>query len=253
MVGHIRHELGHFYESILVDATGARDAFRALFGDEREDYSEAMDRHYAQGAAARLGAGATSAPTRRCTRGRTGPRRSPTTCTSARRSRPRARSACSSPGRRRPRTPASWRSRPSSTRDDPFAEIIDNWLPLTYALNAVNRSMGLEDLYPFIARPDGHRQAVVHPRPGRRALMLVPHAPGAGHRGRLGDGAAAALEAPARDRGPPLPDDRRDPRGRRGGRSSATPTSPRRTRSRPGRRTSPRRSGRAARARRARR
>ena len=29
----------------------------------------------------------------------------------------------------------------------------DNWLPLTYALNAVNRSMGLQDLYPFTLRP----------------------------------------------------------------------------------------------------
>ena len=52
MVGHLRHELGHYYESILVDETGARDAFRALFGDEREDYGEAMDRHYAEGARA---------------------------------------------------------------------------------------------------------------------------------------------------------------------------------------------------------
>jgi hypothetical protein len=30
-----------------------------------------------------------------------------------------------------------------------FDEVLDNWLPLTYALNAVNRSMGLDDLYPF--------------------------------------------------------------------------------------------------------
>ena len=37
--------------------------------------------------------------------------------------------------------------------DESFAEIIDNWLPLTYALNAVNRSMGLQDLYPFILGP----------------------------------------------------------------------------------------------------
>ena len=37
--------------------------------------------------------------------------------------------------------------------DDPFSEIIENWLPLTYALNAVNRSMGLEDLYPFTLGP----------------------------------------------------------------------------------------------------
>jgi hypothetical protein len=27
--------------------------------------------------------------------------------------------------------------------------VLNNWLPLTYALNAVNRSMGLDDLYPF--------------------------------------------------------------------------------------------------------
>ena len=44
-------------------------------------------------------------------------------------------------------------ARRRSTRDDSFAEIIDNWLPLTYALNAVNRSMGLEDLYPFVLGP----------------------------------------------------------------------------------------------------
>ena len=31
----------------------------------------------------------------------------------------------------------------------PFAAVIDEWLPLTYALNAVNRSMGRGDLYPF--------------------------------------------------------------------------------------------------------
>jgi hypothetical protein len=37
--------------------------------------------------------------------------------------------------------------------DDPFSEIVDTWLPLTYALNAVNRSMGLEDLYPFVLAP----------------------------------------------------------------------------------------------------
>ena len=36
---------------------------------------------------------------------------------------------------------------------DPFSEIIHSWLPLTYALNAVNRSMGLPDLYPFTLGP----------------------------------------------------------------------------------------------------
>jgi hypothetical protein len=31
--------------------------------------------------------------------------------------------------------------------------LLENWLPLTYALNAVNRSMGREDLYPFTLAP----------------------------------------------------------------------------------------------------
>jgi hypothetical protein len=35
----------------------------------------------------------------------------------------------------------------------PFAAIIADWLPLTYALNAINRSMGQEDLYPFTLAP----------------------------------------------------------------------------------------------------
>ena len=37
---------------------------------------------------------------------------------------------------------ASWLQR--------FAEVVAEWLPLTYALNAVNRSMGRDDLYPFV-------------------------------------------------------------------------------------------------------
>jgi hypothetical protein len=32
-------------------------------------------------------------------------------------------------------------------------QLIDGWLPLTYALNAVNRSMGGNDLYPFTLAP----------------------------------------------------------------------------------------------------
>jgi hypothetical protein len=31
--------------------------------------------------------------------------------------------------------------------------IIDAWLPLTFAVNSINRSMGLSDLYPFVLQP----------------------------------------------------------------------------------------------------
>ena len=34
-----------------------------------------------------------------------------------------------------------------------FSTILAGWLPLTYALNALNRSMGAEDLYPFVLVP----------------------------------------------------------------------------------------------------
>jgi hypothetical protein len=31
--------------------------------------------------------------------------------------------------------------------------IIDAWLPLTFAVNSINRSMGQPDLYPFVLSP----------------------------------------------------------------------------------------------------
>ena len=37
--------------------------------------------------------------------------------------------------------------------EDPFSEIIGTWPPLTYALDAVHRSMGLDDLYPLVLAP----------------------------------------------------------------------------------------------------
>jgi len=51
MTGHFRHELGHFVFARLAAAEGFLDAFRALFGDERADYAEALRRHYARPAA----------------------------------------------------------------------------------------------------------------------------------------------------------------------------------------------------------
>ena len=48
-LGHIRHELGHFVWLTLVASDPDRLAeFRQLFGDERTDYSAALDQHYAR-------------------------------------------------------------------------------------------------------------------------------------------------------------------------------------------------------------
>ncbi|HEU0316513.1 MAG TPA: putative zinc-binding metallopeptidase, partial [Solirubrobacteraceae bacterium] len=51
MLGHFRHETGHFCWPMLVSGSGAGELarWRALFGDEREDYGAALGRHYDAG------------------------------------------------------------------------------------------------------------------------------------------------------------------------------------------------------------
>jgi len=49
LLGHFRHECGHFIWNRLVRDNGHLEAFRAVFGDERSDYQTAIDRHYSEG------------------------------------------------------------------------------------------------------------------------------------------------------------------------------------------------------------
>ncbi|WP_068272328.1 zinc-binding metallopeptidase family protein [Aldersonia kunmingensis] len=50
MLGHFRHEIGHYYQAVLVRDGALLDRCRELFGDERASYSDALDRHYEFGA-----------------------------------------------------------------------------------------------------------------------------------------------------------------------------------------------------------
>ncbi|MGE8419652.1 hypothetical protein D3C77_144360 [compost metagenome] len=50
LLGHLRHEVGHYYWDRLIADSDWLDAFRALFGDERQSYAMALERHYQQGA-----------------------------------------------------------------------------------------------------------------------------------------------------------------------------------------------------------
>ncbi len=52
LLGHFRHEIGHYYQSILLDDEALLSECRELFGDERTSYREALDRHYRLGAPA---------------------------------------------------------------------------------------------------------------------------------------------------------------------------------------------------------
>lgn len=49
LLGHFRHESGHYYWERLVRDTPNLDAFRQLFGDESADYGAALQTHYQQG------------------------------------------------------------------------------------------------------------------------------------------------------------------------------------------------------------
>ena len=49
ILGHFRHEVGHYYFSRLIEGTAEIENFRKLFGDERISYDEAKRRHYGEG------------------------------------------------------------------------------------------------------------------------------------------------------------------------------------------------------------
>ncbi|ANQ84980.1 hypothetical protein dqs_1942 [Azoarcus olearius] len=47
LLGHFRHEIGHYYWDRLIAHGGRLEAFRKHFGDERRDYAEALAAYYA--------------------------------------------------------------------------------------------------------------------------------------------------------------------------------------------------------------
>jgi hypothetical protein len=49
VLGHLRHESGHYYWSLLDPDRDLLEDFRDLFGEERADYGEALDVHYRKG------------------------------------------------------------------------------------------------------------------------------------------------------------------------------------------------------------
>jgi Putative zinc-binding metallo-peptidase len=72
LLGHFRHEIGHYYWNKLV-RDGSR---RAVFSDDRLDYGAALQRHYAEGPP-QLAEQLLSAPWPVCIPGRTSPKRLP--------------------------------------------------------------------------------------------------------------------------------------------------------------------------------
>lgn len=49
LLGHFRHEIGHYYWDRLVQGTHWMDGFHALFGDETQDYAAGLQKNYSEG------------------------------------------------------------------------------------------------------------------------------------------------------------------------------------------------------------
>ncbi|MGV9413715.1 zinc-binding metallopeptidase family protein [Nocardia sp. NPDC003693] len=153
LLGHFRHEIGHYYFPVLVTADADLELSRELFGDPFADYQEALDRHYRSGpppgwednfvsSYATMHAAEDWAET----------------------------FAHYLHIRDTLDTAAAFGFAPAgATLERPqvgragFDRIIDLWLPLAWALNMVNRSMGHRDLYPFVlAEPVLDKMRFIH-------------------------------------------------------------------------------------------
>ncbi|QKG58688.1 putative zinc-binding peptidase [Hymenobacter sp. BRD128] len=168
LLGHFRHEVGHYYWDRLLADSPNLAGFRHLFGDEQLDYGEALKMHYAQGAPPDwpqhyISAYASSHPWEDWaetwahylhildtlqTAHAFGLRLDPL-------------DAAPSQGLR-----AAMQD-PYQVAD--FGQIMAMWLPLTFAMNSLNRSMGQPDPYPFIISPAvADKLAFIHKVAGGR-------------------------------------------------------------------------------------
>ena len=154
VLGHLRHEIGHYYWPILVAGDEPLARWRELFGDECEDYDTALERHYRDGPPQDwrerfVSAYATMHPSEDWAETFAHYLHIRDGVQTASAYRVQVHGPASAPP---PRLASELDSsaRPSGHE---FDRLLAAWLPLTYALNAINRSIGRSDLYPFVLPP----------------------------------------------------------------------------------------------------
>lgn len=150
LLGHLRHEMSHYLEWRHVEGTPAMDRCRAAFGDESVDYTAALQTHYAQGAPAEwstryVSAYASAHPYEDWAE----------TCAHYLLVVDALETASAwglqldgpSP------THATRAADATDTRQPLADRVLAHWLPLAQFLNAMNRSLGQPDSYPFLLPP----------------------------------------------------------------------------------------------------
>jgi hypothetical protein len=144
LLGHFRHEVGHYYFYRLVSPSqDYLQRFKELFGDPDADYRAALDRHYKEGAPAGwedtyVSSYATMHPAEDWAE----------TFAHYLHIRDTLDTAAAFGF-----APAGATFERRTLGPSGFDTTIEMWLPLAWALNMVNRSMGKDDLYPFVLPP----------------------------------------------------------------------------------------------------
>jgi len=148
LLGHFRHEIGHYYWDRLIAGSGRLEDFRRRFGDERRNYDEALQTYYQHGAPVDwpvhfVSAYSSSHAWEDWAETWAHYLHMEDTIETA--------AACGlslRPAHRdEPSLPAMRTQAPGTA---PFDQMISRWFPITYILNHLNRGMGLADGYPFV-------------------------------------------------------------------------------------------------------
>ena len=161
MLGHLRHEVGHYYQNVLLTDDDAWARCRALFGDERASYQEAIRRHYRLGAPADwhesfISEYATMHPWEDFAETFAHYLHITGTLQTA-----------AAVGIHLDAAVTNLRDTDvvprESYEDEPIQGLLNDWEWMSEAFNRINRSMGFGDLYPFdLVLPVRHKLGFIH-------------------------------------------------------------------------------------------
>jgi hypothetical protein len=150
LIGHFRHEVGHYYwERLVRDRPETLKKFRKHFGDETADYGGALKKHYQDGAPKGwrknyISKYAASHPWEDWAETWAHYLHLVDMLETA------FYFGISTGEAFRDNSPLKMQADFDPYREESFGKILKSFIPLTFALNSLNRSMGQQDIYPFV-------------------------------------------------------------------------------------------------------
>jgi hypothetical protein len=155
LLGHLRHETGHYYWDRLIAGSTWLEPFRALFGNETLDYGRALQNHYQQGPPANwpehfVTAYASVHPWKDWAETWAHYLHLVDTLETA----SSFRLAIDTVELPFERFQSDSLAQPEAPNAVEFLELLNAWGRVTVVLNELSRSMGLPDFYPFVLSRD---------------------------------------------------------------------------------------------------